>query len=82
MNPTLGETIVRADFNASRTDAVANLKNGFARLIDLVDSITLRTDEGDAPAPESEAELARVKALAINNLETAAMYAVKAATTK
>lgn len=82
MKKTLGERRVRADFNASRSDAVANLKNGFARMIDLVDSITLTTEEGEEPSPESTAELARLKALAIDYLETGAMYAVKAATTK
>lgn len=59
MKKTLGERRVRADFNASRSDAVANLKNGFARMIDLVDSITLTTEEGEEPSPESTAELAR-----------------------
>lgn len=82
MNPTLGETIVRADFNASRSDAVSNLKNSFARLIDLVDSINLTSEEGQEPEPDKVGEVARLRDIAINHMETAAMYAVKAATTK
>lgn len=81
-NETLGERRVRADFNASRSNAVANLKNGFYRLINVVDSITIPTDEGVEPSPESVAEINRLKAASIDALETAAMYAVKAATYK
>lgn len=80
-NQTLGERIVRADFNASRDNAVSNLKNSFARMINLVDSITLKAEEGtDYPTVDDMRELDRLKQLAINDLERAAMWAVKAAT--
>lgn len=48
----------------------------------VVDSITIPTDEGVEPSPESVAEINRLKAASIDALETAAMYAVKAATYK
>lgn len=80
MGQTFGEKRVRADFNASRSDKVANLKNGFARLMDIVESINSPYDN---PAqPDDYAEASRLKAIALTHLETAAMYAVKAATTK
>lgn len=71
MEQTFGEMRVRADFNASRNDNVANLKNGFARLIDIVDAI-----------PSDTGEVQRLKSIAFTQLETACMFAVKAATTK
>ncbi len=79
---TLGETIVRTDFNASGSGTVASLKNEFARMIDNVNSLNRDTrvvvsEEDEAMAI---AELARLKQNAIDALELAAMFAVKAAT--
>ncbi len=77
---TIGETIVRTDFNASKSTAVDLLKREFAHLIDNVNIITPSVHEGGSLTPEGEAELARLKGEAIKHLEVAAMFAVKAQT--
>lgn len=77
---SLGETIVRIDFNASNDTAVSVLKNDHARLIDNVNAITPTMPEGGSLTAEGVAELARLKQLAIEALELACMYATKAAT--
>ena len=69
MEKTLGEQLVRTDFNPSSATEVDLMKAKFARLIDDVDAIT----GGDA-------HMERHKALARTELETACMYAVKAMT--
>ncbi|MBL8002868.1 MAG: hypothetical protein JNL05_13005 [Flavobacteriales bacterium] len=77
---TLGETIVRTDFNAGKSTYVDMLKHRFAQLIDDVNVITPSVPEGGSLTPKGEAELARLKNEAIKHLEVAAMYAVKAQT--
>lgn len=77
---TLGEMIVRTDFNASNSTAVSMLKNDHAKLIDNVNAITPTMPEGGSLTPEGETELHRLKQAAIHALEMACMYAVKAAT--
>ncbi len=71
MEKTLGEQRVRTDFNASNDDTVATLKNDFARLIDRVKDISDRTENN---------ETKRLCSLAMTDIESAAMWAVKAAT--
>jgi hypothetical protein len=63
--PTYGERIVRTSFNVTGSDAVSAIKQKSAELINLV--AALKTDP-------------RLSALAVTHYETAAMWAVKAAT--
>lgn len=77
---TIGQKIVRTDFNVGKDDDVSEIKLAFADLIDLVGEkleykLEVTTDE------EAEGEAARLGNTAIYSLETAAMYAVKAITT-
>lgn len=69
---TLGEIRVRTDFNPSQEDAVSQIKQQTANLINLVDCL--------AHNPNENGEKARLKALAMTAYEEAAMWAVKAAT--
>lgn len=66
--PTLGETRVGVDFNPSGDPDIADIKRRAAELIDAVDAL---------PAPTGEA--ARVRAIAMTEIEGAAMWVVKAA---
>ena len=68
-NLTLGERRVRIDFNPSKEGVVADIKRHTAAIIDLVNLI-------NAP----DAEVSRLKSLAMTHYEDAAMWAVKAAT--
>ncbi len=72
---TKGEYRVGISFNPSMSGAVSDIKQAAARLIDLVETIRL-----DGQSPERAAEVARLKALAQTEIESAAMWAVKAAT--
>ena len=74
MAQTKGEYRVGINFNPSGNDLVGKIKRQAADLIDLIDAI---------PADrESEAgnERGRLKALAQTEIESAAMWAVKAVT--
>lgn len=71
---TKGEYRVGIDFNPSGDDLVARIKRAAADLIDMVDGI-------DTTGPH-DGERARIKALAQTEIESAAMWAVKAATKK
>lgn len=66
--PTLGESRVGIDFNPSGDPEIARVKRKAADLIDAVNAL---------PAPTGEA--ARVRAVAMTEIEGAAMWAVKAA---
>jgi hypothetical protein len=66
---TTGEYRVGITFNPGGSDMVNKIKRAAADLIDLVDTI-----DG------SNAEVARLKALAMTHIEDAAMWGVKAAT--
>ena len=68
---TRGENIIRTDFNPSADSTVDELKQGFARLFNEVDGLR---------DPGERSERSRCVAIALTHLETAAMYAVKAAT--
>ncbi|MCY4548126.1 MAG: hypothetical protein OXC28_07150 [Defluviicoccus sp.] len=65
---TLGERRVGVDFNPSGDPAIADIKRRAAGLLDAVVAL---------PAPDGEA--ARVRAVAMTEIEGAAMWAVKAA---
>ena len=63
---TLGEQRVRVDFNVTSDDVVSQIKQQTAKLIDLVETL--------------KAKDPRLASLAQTEFETAAMWAVKAAT--
>lgn len=71
--PTLGMQRVRADFNPSGNEQVDQIKIKTAELIDLVNNLL---------SPPNPSEAGRLKSLAMTAYEEAAMWAVKAATTK
>lgn len=71
---TKGEYRVGIDFNPSGDDMVGQIKRAAADLIDLIDSVPSDCITGVG------SEKGRLKALAQTNIETAAMYGVKAAT--
>lgn len=71
---TKGEYRVRLNFNASGLGTVDKIKRGIADLIDMVDAIPV-----EMPGSFSGNEQARLKALAMTELENAGHWAVKAA---
>jgi hypothetical protein len=74
---TKGEYRVGINFNPSNDDRVAKIKRAAADLIDLIDSIPgVQTRMDDVHGRE----VSRLKALAQTDIESAAMWAVKAAT--
>jgi hypothetical protein len=77
---TLGEYRVGVSFNPSQSPVVDELKACAARLIDLIDDIATDIALNEAEHTAVNHERARLKAIAITHVETAAMYAVKAAT--
>lgn len=72
---TKGEYRVGIAFNPSNDDMVGRIKRAAADLIDLVESIKASTDDYDTAV-----EVIRLKSLAQTEIESAAMWAVKAAT--
>ena len=74
MSMTKGEYRVGINFNPSNDDMVGQIKRKSADLIDLIESIP---NDGET---DQYIEVSRLKALAQTHLETAAMWAVKAAT--
>lgn len=73
---TKGEYRVGITFNPSNDDMVSKIKRAAADLIDLIDSI----EEHPAQLDMRFSEIKRLKALAQTEIESAAMWAVKAAT--
>lgn len=71
---TKGEYRVGVTFNPSNDDMVGKIKRAAADLIDLIETIT--TSGGG----DQYNEVTRLKALAQTEIESAAMWAVKAAT--
>lgn len=69
---TLGEYRVGTSFNPSSSPVVDEIKRKAADLIDTIDRIQITSDPPDA--------VARLKATAMTEVESAAMWAVKAAT--
>lgn len=71
---TLGEQRVRIDFNVARGEVkndIVKIKEKSAELINLINEYV-----------PVDGEAARLKATALTNIETGAMYAVKAVTSK
>ena len=68
---TRGEYRVGISFNPSNDSTVSKIKRAAADLIDLIDSIDDKSNLG---------EIVRLKSLAQTEVESAAMWAVKAAT--
>lgn len=83
---TKGEYKVGIDFNPSNEDVVGRIKRLAADFIDLVDSIEVVTEKEEEEIKDVEKlwaqmdERRRLKALAMTEIELAAMWAVKAAT--
>jgi hypothetical protein len=71
---TKGEYRVGINFNPSADDMVGRIKRAAADLIDMIETITT-SGVGD-----QYNEVTRLKALAQTEVESAAMWAVKAAT--
>jgi hypothetical protein len=81
---TKGEYKVGITFNPSGDDIVGKIKRAAADLIDLIESIpaSIRPDI-EVPKQYHQAdEVKRLKSLAQTEVESAAMWAVKAATKK
>lgn len=78
---TKGEYRVGISFNPSGDDMVGKIKRMSADLIDLIESVPMPQYADDEEIDGQHcSEIARLKALAQTGIETAAMYAVKAAT--
>jgi hypothetical protein len=75
MAKTKGEYRVGINFNPSNDDMVAKIKRAAADLIDLIETIP-----GAEMRDLRGSEVGRLKALAQTDIESAAMWAVKAAT--
>lgn len=73
MSKTIGEKIVRIDFNAEGSAEVDQIKSQTAKLITLIRESDLGRDSYDG-------EVARLKSLAVTHYEAACQYAVKAVT--
>jgi hypothetical protein len=76
---TKGEYRVGINFNPSADDTVGRIKRMASALIDFIDGIPVPTVDSTDSAMHSN-EVARLKALAQTEIESAAMWAVKAAT--
>lgn len=70
---TLGQKRVKAEFNPEKDNTVDQIKNKAAELIDLLETLRETTATG---------ERHRIISLAQTNVETAAMYGVKAVFTE
>lgn len=80
MSETLGQYRVGVSFNPSNNTVVDEIKMKAAELIDLVGSIEDPAFPSLDDGISHYSEVARLRALAQTHIETAAMYAVKAAT--
>jgi hypothetical protein len=76
MSMTKGEYRVGINFNPSNDDMVGQIKRKAADLIDLIEGIQVN----DLASDLRYNEVQRLKALASTEIESAAMWAVKAAT--
>jgi tRNA uridine 5-carbamoylmethylation protein Kti12 len=83
---TYGEKVVRTSFNPSDDSTVQHIKERAAEFINYVnmmmhrDDITMEDISKDRALADNLNELHRLKQKAIDRIEEAAMYAVKAAT--
>lgn len=86
MAQTKGEYRIGISFNPSGDDMVGRIKRAAADLIDLIETIKFPDVDDDldddawSKAIEHCGEIGQLKARAQNDVETAAMLAVKAAT--
>ena len=78
---TKGEYRVGITFNPSGDDMVDKIKRAAANLVDLIETIPV-PDVNSLESAMHSNDVARLRALAQTDIETAAMYAVKAATKK
>lgn len=76
---TKGQYRVGTNFNPSASSVVDQIKARAAELIDLIEGIAVPSASSNAQAWHSS-EVCRLKALAQTEIESAAMWAVKAAT--
>lgn len=77
---TFGEKAVGLSFNPSQNEDVKNIKEAYARVIDISnDAIVAITDPGRERHPE-DGEVIRMHKIAITEAQTAQMWAVKAVT--
>lgn len=70
---SFGEKRIRTEFNPSNDSVVQHIKERAAELLNYINDSVVNCSV-------DQAELGRLKALAFTHLETAAMFAVKAAT--
>lgn len=77
---SLGEYRVGVTFNPSKSELVDAIKARAASLLDLIDSIPTDIDLKEADHAAVNAERVRLKTIAAEYVENAAMWAVKAAT--
>ena len=78
MEQTLGQKRVKAEFNPEKNGIVDQIKNKSAELIDLIE--TMRNSGTQAEKVGSEKH--RLISIAQTEIETGAMYAVKAVFTE
>jgi len=78
---TKGEYRVGITFNPSGDDMVGKIKRAAANLVDLIETIPV-PDVNSLESAMHSNDVARLRSLAQTDIETAAMYAVKAATKK
>lgn len=71
---TLGQKRVKAEFNPAKNDLVDQIKNKSAELIDLLETMRVNTQDGQSATGEKQ----RLISLAQTDIESAAMWAVKA----
>ncbi|QRZ14742.1 hypothetical protein JWJ88_17405 [Paracoccus methylovorus] len=76
---TKGQYRVGSTFNPSASGTVDQIKAKAAELIDMIEDIGVPPASSDGEQQRS-AEICRLKALAQTEIESAAMWAVKAAT--
>lgn len=80
MEQTLGQKRVKAEFNPAKNDIIDQIKNKAAELIDLIE--TLRGEKTADNQYTVSGEKHRLVSIAQTDVETAAMYAVKACFTE
>ena len=77
---TLGEWKVGVSFNPSQDANVAKIKAGAAQMIDGITGMRANLMQAHIDDQVLAGEIARLCALAMTEIESAAMWAVKAAT--
>jgi hypothetical protein len=80
---TYGERIVRTEFNPGQNSIVDRIKSQSAELINTIYDywVSMNSASQEAITKEDRTEINRLCALAIDEVEKASMYGVKAATT-